>query len=78
MMENMFYHYISLIITDKMFDVLLIRKVIDNTIKSQYVLITDLSKLLSNQNKLHRKVSYCRCLQHFYTTLTDHMIYCKK
>ena len=59
----------------------IIRKVLDNTIKSHYVLITDLSKLLSSQNKLHRKVSYCRrYLQHFYTIekLNDHMINCNK
>ena len=71
--------YISKNNYDKICDMLLIRKVIDNTIKSHYVLITDLSKLLYNQNKTHKKVCYCRrCLQHFYTTLTDHMIYCKK
>ena len=66
---------------DKICDMLLIRKVIDNTIRYHYVLITNLAKLLSSQNKLHRKVSYCRrCLQHFYTIekLNDHMIYCNK
>ena len=59
---------------------LLIRKIIDNTITSHYVLITNLSKLLTSQNKLHRKVSYWRrCLQHFYTIekLNNHIIYCK-
>ena len=55
--------YISNNNYDKICDMLLIRKVIDNTITSHYVLITNLSKLLSNQYKLHRKVSYCRrCL----------------
>ena len=73
--------YISNNKYDKICDMLLIRKVIDNTIKSHYVLITDLSKLLYNQNKTHKKVSYCRrCLQHFYTIekLNDQMTYCKK
>ena len=40
---------------DKICDMLLIKKVIDNTIKSHYVLITDLSKLLYSQNKTHKK-----------------------
>ena len=52
--------YISNNKYDKICDMLLIRKVIDNTIKCHYVLITNLSKLLSSQNKLHRKVSHCR------------------
>ena len=53
---------------DKICDMLSIRKVIDKTIKSHYVLITNLSKLLHNQDKTHKKVCYCRrCLQHFYT-----------
>ena len=59
---------------------LLIKKVIDNTIKS-HVLITDFSKLLYNQNKTHKKVSYCRrCLQHFYTIekLNAYVIHCNK
>ena len=69
--------YISNNKYDKICDMLLIKKVIDKTIKSHYVLITNLSKLLSSQNKLHRKVSYCRrCLQHFYTIekLNDRII----
>ena len=59
---------------------LLIRKVIDNTIKSHYVLITDLSKLLYNQNKASKRLYYCkRCLQHLYTIekLNDYIIHCK-
>ena len=69
--------YISNNNYDKICDMLLIRKVIDNTIKSHYVLITDLSKLLCNQNKAHKKVNYC---QHFYTIekLNEHMINCNK
>ena len=57
------------------------KKSIDNTINSQYVVITDLSKLLSNQNKAGKRLHYCRrCLQHFYTIekINDQMIYCKK
>ena len=60
---------------------LLIRKVIDKTIKSHYVLITDLSKLLSNQHKTGKRLHYCRrCLLHFYTIekLNDLIIHCKK
>ena len=49
--------YISNNKYDKICDMLLIRKFIDNTIKSRYVLITDLSKLLHNQNKTSKTVS---------------------
>ena len=47
--------YISNNKYDKTRNMLLIRKVIDNAIKSHYVLITDLSKLLYNQNETHKK-----------------------
>ena len=73
--------YISNNNYDKICEMLLIRKVVDNTIKSHFVLITDFSKLLYNQNKCKRKVCYCkRCLQHFscIEKLDNHMNDCKK
>ena len=47
--------YISNNKYNKICELLLIRKVIDNTIKSHYVLITNFSKLLYYQNKTHKK-----------------------
>ena len=74
--------YVSKNNYEKMCDMLLVREVDDDEkIKSHYVLITDLSKLLHNQNKARKRLHYCRrCLQHFYTVdkLNDHMILCNK
>ena len=52
----------------------------DNIINSHYVLITDLSKLLFNQNRAGKRLHYCRrCLQHFYRLekLNAHVLQCK-
>ena len=60
---------------------LLVTKLIDDVTISHYVLITDLSKLLYNQNRIGKRLEYCRrCLQHFYSIekLNEHMLQCKK
>ena len=52
-----------------------------NNIKSHYVLISDLSKLLCSHINTHHKAYFCeRCLQHFYMeeTLSDHLTNCNK
>ena len=61
---------------------LLIKKLQDDkTILTHYVLISDISKLLSKQSHTNNRLYYCRrCLQHFRAQqkLDDHVKSCKK
>ena len=69
--------YISKINYEEICDMLLVTKHGDDVTNSHYVLITDLSKLLYNQNIIGKRLEYCRrCLQHFYSKekLNEHIL----